>query len=323
MPQYYFVPRRIREGWPRLRTLVWRVEGGAILAFLWVLRMLPYRLAVGFAGGCFAWLGPHTHRARKVRENLAVAFADREPVAIERLMRDSFRYLGHAMVELSQLPRIWRQRERCVEFVVLPGAIMPGPAQRSVFVTAHVGAWQLAPLIGPHYGFTLPVIHAPEDNPYVDRALTRLRTAFGSPLVSRDGGVRVLMRALDRGQSIGLTLDTRLNSGEPLPFFGELALTNTIPARLALRYGCDLVPVLAERLPGGRFRVSLFPPVRASDPSATAEAQARDLTLQVNRLFEDWIRQRPGQWLCMKRRWPKPVYRRHRERLQARLPGAG
>jgi KDO2-lipid IV(A) lauroyltransferase len=30
------------------------------------------------------------------------------------------------------------------------------------------------------------------------------------------------------------------------------------------------------------------------------------MLLQVNGIFEDWIRQQPGDWFCSKRIWPKP-----------------
>ena len=31
------------------------------------------------------------------------------------------------------------------------------------------------------------------------------------------------------------------------------------------------------------------------------------MTRDLNRLFEQWIRERPEQWLCLKRAWPKAV----------------
>jgi len=311
MSSYYFFPQRLYTALPRLRPLVWRVEHGIVVLALWLLRLLPLSLAMRACGRCFAAFGPRTSRARKVRGNLAVAYPDRSADEIDRLTAHTFRHLGVALVELAQLPKIWRERDKRIEFVEMPGATRPSPERRTVFVTAHVGAWQLTPLVGPEYGVTIPVIHAPESNPHVDALLTDLRKAFGNPLVSRDGGVRVLIRALEQGNSIGMTMDTRLDGGEPVPFFGEEAPTNTIPARLALRYGCDLVPALAERLPGARFRVILYPPVRPRDESASTAAQIRDMTRQVNGLFEEWIRQRPGEWLCMKRRWPREVSRKY------------
>ncbi len=39
---------------------------------------------------------------------------------------------------------------------------------------------------------------------------------------------------------------------------------------------------------------------------------------RVNEHFEVWIREKPGEWMCMKRRWPKPIYKSDRiKRLAA------
>lgn len=278
---------------------------------LGILRLLPLRLASGLAGWCFGRIGLHTPRAKKVRQNLAVAFAGQSPLEAERLLRKTFWSLGVTLAELTHLSRIWRQRERRLEFVLESGAVTPSAARPTVFVTAHVGVWHLAPLVGPRFGLTIPIIHAPEENPYVDRQLDGLLSAWGSPLVARDGGVREAMRSLNRGDSIGLAIDTRLDFGEALPFFGEDALTNTVPARLALRYRCDLVPVLGERLPNERFRIRIFPPIRPHEDLLRANDQVRDMIVQLNQLFEDWIRARPGEWFCMKQRWPKATIARY------------
>lgn len=310
MARYYFLPKRLRAAASNHQRLIWRVEGWLIGLLFTVLKILPLRWALAFAGSSFAFFGPYSPRATKVGNNLRIAFPDKSEAQIRNNMRGVFRHLGTAMAELVRLDRIWRERAYRMEFHLLPGAATPTPGRKTVFVTAHCGAWQLTTLVAPYYGLTVPLIYAPEENPYVDRKLATLREAFGSPLVSRDGGVRVLMRALEKGHSIGLTMDTRMDAGEPVPFFGEDALTNTAPARLALRYGCDVVPVLAERLPKARYRINIYPPITPSNTDADSNQQALDITRQINALFESWIVDMPSQWLCLKRRWPNASYRR-------------
>lgn len=294
-----------------VQTLLWRLQAWALGGFFGLLRILPLPLATAVAGRLFAAVGPSTRRAQHVRRNLAIAFARQSAVERASLLRASFRHLGVALAELTHMRAIWKARKQRLEFVLAPGAKAPTAHRPTVFVTAHVSAWQMTPLIGPQYGVTLPIIHAAEQNPYIERQLTRLRQAFGCPLVASKGGVRELVQALNQGHCIGLTLDTRLDAGELIPFFAEPAPTNTVAARLALRHGCDLVPVLAERLPNARYRVTLLAPITAQQEQASPALQAVDMTAQLNRLFEQWIVQYPGQWLCMKRRWPKQTERRY------------
>ena len=68
---------------------------------------------------------------------------------------------------------------------------------------------------------------------------------------------------------------------------------------------CPMVPVHVERLPGARFRVVFDEPIALSPEDPEAPADATRLFL---RSLERWIGAQPGQWLCTKRRWPKPSY---------------
>jgi KDO2-lipid IV(A) lauroyltransferase len=76
-----------------------------------------------------------------------------------------------------------------------------------------------------------------------------------------------------------------------------------MPARLAQKFHCDLVPVQVERLQDARYRVTFHPPVRPTDTSVDETAQAINMIQQVHRQFEDWIRQQPQDWFCSKRLW--------------------
>lgn len=47
-----------------------------------------------------------------------------------------------------------------------------------------------------------------------------------------------------------------------------------------------------------------YEPVRP-DPALAEKDQAAQMMAEVNRLFEQWIRARPADWMCIKRAWPK------------------
>ncbi|MFQ5487159.1 MAG: lauroyl acyltransferase, partial [Gammaproteobacteria bacterium] len=70
-----------------------------------------------------------------------------------------------------------------------------------------------------------------------------------------------------------------------------------------LRFSCELIPVQVQRRGGARFRVIFHAPLAPDPTLSERRAQALDLTRRLNFLFESWIRARPGEWLCSKRRW--------------------
>jgi len=98
--------------------------------------------------------------------------------------------------------------------------------------------------------------------------------------------------------------------------FGHGKPTTLIPARLALRYGFDLVPIRVERLEGAHFRVSFHPPVAPPAEGGDEIERAVRMTERVHALFEQWIRERPGDWFCSKRLWPKSAYAYRRGRVR-------
>jgi KDO2-lipid IV(A) lauroyltransferase len=84
-----------------------------------------------------------------------------------------------------------------------------------------------------------------------------------------------------------------------------LTRKHKIPAKLALKFDCDQIPVQVERFEGARFRVTFYPPVRPGNPGDCKNDQAIDMIRQVHQLFESWIRQSPEDWFYSKRLWPK------------------
>jgi Kdo2-lipid IVA lauroyltransferase/acyltransferase len=306
MAKYYFLPREWAKRHPGFSRFGWRIEAWLIGAALKLFSVLPLSVATALARLAFRSVGPLTSIRKRVEENLDVAFPESAAAERRRWMREIFGNVGIAVAELAQLQQIWRDRAARLEFVAAPQAqFIRRPGTAAVLVTAHVGPWTLTNFIAGEFGFPLTIVYAPESNPFVHDMMLALRSALPVKLISRDNSMRRLMGELAHGATIGLASDVRLDGGEMIPFFGHDMPTNTVPARLALRYGCELVPVRAERLPGQRFRVTVCAPVQPRNPSADAAAQARDMTTQLNALFEDWIRATPGEWMCLARRWPK------------------
>ncbi len=306
MPQFYLIPKKLARKAPALAAVAQWLEAKAFACIFWFMRWLSLEQASRLSAFAFGLVGPYGDKASKARANLAIAFPDSTEEWRDRTTRQIFRYLGISAVELIKLEDIWNQRHQRLEWDISPGAAEVIERKgAAVFVCAHVGAWQLTNLVALEYGLTISTIYAPESNDTLRDMMLQLRESFGVKLISKDAGVRPLMKELAAGHSIGMAMDTRLDSGKLLPYFGRDALTNTTAARLALRSKAALLPIRAERLPGMRFRVSVYDPITSEQPEASIDDQAAALTVQINRYFEDWIREYPEQWICLKRRWPK------------------
>jgi KDO2-lipid IV(A) lauroyltransferase len=254
-------------------------------------------------------MGPSLGKTAHIRRNLLLAFPDLPEDQRAALEREVWGTAGGVLGEYPHLKAICHDHfERHFETVVNCDLTDYQTGRRcAIFVTAHVGNWELAAAAAGRHGIPITVIYAPSQNPVIDRLLRARREALGCRLVSLEEGARPLMRELGEGRSIGLVVDARDDDGVPIPFFGLDKLTTLAPARLALRFDGDLVPARIERLGDARFRLIVHEPIRPDPTLASDKDRAVQMMRDLNRLFEQWIREQPAQWLCIKRAWAKDL----------------
>ena len=306
MPQFYFIPKRLARKAPVLVSIAQALEAAGFRFIFWLMRWLSLEQARRLSAFAFGLAGPFSDKAKKARTNLGIAFPESSEEWRDQTTRRIFRSLGESAAELIKLEQIWEERDTRIDFVVHPAAHELMKAKKpAIFVTAHIGPWQVAPLVTKYYDLTINTIYAPESNPVIAELMHGLRHFLGERLISTEAGLRPLIKELAAGNSINMAMDTRLDSGKMVPFFGREALTSTAAAGLALRTGAALMVARAERLPRGRYRITMYEPLTSPNPDAPQKEQVLALTAEINRYFEQWIREYPEQWICLKRRWPK------------------
>lgn len=179
-----------------------------------------------------------------------------------------------------------------------------GPA---IFFSAHIGNWEFLPVVAAHHGMRLSNFYRAASNPLVDDMIKQLRArAVGDVPNFPKGaaGARAALQHLSRGGFLGMLVDQKMNDGISVPFFGHAAMTAPAAAVYALRYRCPLIPAHTQRLGPARMRLILEAPLDLPD---TGDRQQDILlvTTALNARLETWIRDRPGEWLWLHRRWPR------------------
>jgi len=286
-----------------VRNIVWSVDAGAMALFWLVMKLLGPDRAVAAGSAMMRWVGPRTAKHRHIVSNLKVMFPERSEAQIQQLARQSWGNLGAILADYPHLATIAEDPKR-IEVIgeAAPREFMDR-GEPMIFVTPHLGNWELTAAVGSRRGLSMAVVYSPQQNQLLDRILQYMRRTLGTYFLSGKGGARQILTAMEQGHSIGMLPDQRVNRGEVLPFFGKDACTTTAPAKLALSSGRALFPARVERLHGAYFRVTVYDRIEPEDTSVSEREQVRQMTRQLNSLFEDWIRQRPEQWLCAKRRW--------------------
>jgi Kdo2-lipid IVA lauroyltransferase/acyltransferase len=296
---------------PALRLIVWPLQGLALATFWGGCATMSPERAAAFGARLIGTFGPWFRWHRRLRDNLAIALPQASPERVEALARAAWGSFGATLAENAHFTTIADRRfDEHVEVVLSPGVEACRDRGRPlIFVTAHLGNWEISAAAARRLGLPLTVVYSRQANPIAEWLVQRRRRELGCGFLAADDSIRPLLNELRAGRSIGLLVDLRVESGEPVPFCGHDTATTTVPARLALKFGCPLVPVRVERIRPAHLRVTLYDPV-LPEPAATPDAQARRMMAAVNALFESWIVARPHEWQCFQNRWPKAVRRR-------------
>ena len=115
-------------------------------------------------------------------------------------------------------------------------------------------------------------------------------------------GVKEVINYLQNNFSIALMIDQRVSEGKSLPFFGQMALTTTLPAQLATKYKLDIVPIYIARNTSDDFEIEIYEPIKVSNEE-DAETNKLSLTIKLNKIIEQMISKNPGQWIWTHNRW--------------------
>lgn len=292
-----------------LRKARWSIEAGILSLFWGICARLSPDAASGLGRRLLRLIGPGLRKSAYMERNLSVAFPDLTGGERRDLLREIWGNTGAVLAEYPHLERMVQTAfddHFEIDSQVDISEYGAGGKQ-GIFVSAHFGNWEISAGAAAHLGVPLTVVYTPINNPYIDRKLRTYREGLGCQLLDRNTGLPHLVKDLSQGRSLGLVVDHRDDGGMPMPFFGYDKLSTVIPARLALRFGCDLIPVRVERVQGAHFRMSVFAPIEPDPSIESAKDQAVQMMIEVNRHFEQWIRERPQQWLCTKRAWAKQL----------------
>jgi KDO2-lipid IV(A) lauroyltransferase len=237
-----------------------------------------------------------------VLRNLHQVLPQASPAELRRVARGVWGNLGAVLFEYPHVEHIAKAR---VQVTMAPAVRALFDAQRPILVlSAHLANWEvLASFLGRR-GNGIVVVYSPNDNPVMERIIQRFRASSGCEYVTKQEALRRLTARFLHGRSVGLLADVRVDSGPVLPLFGAGAPTTISPARLAARLAYPLVPARVKRLGQARFEIEFEEPLVAAAEHIGKRAAA-DLMCQFNARLEDWIAERPDEWLCTKRRWPK------------------
>lgn len=270
-----------------------------------VLRLLA-RLPLGWLHGAGAilgwlvfWLSP-TYAAR-LKENLYASGICGDPAACRTLLRQAIAESGKGVTELIV---VWYGAdEKVSQLVECDTWSVVEQAQRAghgiIFLTPHIGCFEISALYGAQR-LPITVMYRPPKLKWLEPLMIAGRQRWNAIVAPANlRGVRMLYKALRRGEAVGLLPDQApgMSEGVWADFFGRPAYTMTLVGRLQKATGAAVVMASAERLPRGCGYHLHLQSVQTANLNEAA----------LNRAIEELVRRRPAQYLWSYNRHKTPA----------------
>ena len=169
-----------------------------------------------------------------------------------------------------------------------------------VFISGHFNNFELMAMHIQKSGVNLAAIYRPLNNIFLNKIMERIRKKYicKNQIKKGKSGTRELLEFFKKKYSIALMIDQRVSEGIRSNFFGQPALTTTIPAQLVKKFGCKIVPVYIERIEANEFKLTINKPMIFEKESSIEE-----ITLDLNKWLEKMILTNPSQWIWSHNRW--------------------
>jgi KDO2-lipid IV(A) lauroyltransferase len=247
--------------------------------------------------------------AKRVRDNIRQSNICLHESAFRALLKETISEAGKSVVEWF---KVWYAPQAefdrlCAE---CRGWALVEQAQRQgrgiIILLPHLGSFPIAarytgqrvPLTllyrPPREAWRHPIILSGGESANITMAATDFK------------GIETLLRALKRGEGVGLPPDQAPNSdgGVWADFFGRPAYTMTLAKKLQRATGAALITCFAERLPRGKGYRIRYRRVTEEDFDEAA----------LNRAIEDMVRSCPSQfnWSYNRYKIPRAAFKKAR-----------
>lgn len=247
-------------------------------------------------------------RYRKITlDNLKIAYGDaKDEEDRKKIAKNAFRNVCRVAAEFAKMSSYkmgfidkiidiegWENFERAVK-----------KKKGIVFLTGHLGNWELMAYSQSLRGFPINIIARPLDNPVVEDFVYKRRSAAGNRVIAKKKALKDIMQCLKNREHVGILLDQNVAQQEGIfvDFFGKMACTSFGMAMIALKADVTVLPVFMVYIGNGRYKQLIGSEIEIRR-SGNLEHDIAYNTALFTKIIESYIRRYPEQWLWAHRRW--------------------
>lgn len=259
--------------------------------------------ASAISGAAWQRLAPLNKRHARAEAQMRAGMPELSHSQINANLREMWGNLGRTTAEAFHIGALIADQDRFRIGDDTREALRDAKARGAVFVSLHQGNWELAAPLLNHLGLPVAGVYQKLQNPLVEAKASLFRSPYyGLGLYSKGNeAARQLLKIVGNRGTVAIMADLRDLTGVAVPFFGQPAPSTGFPALLARGRDVPLYAGAVFRDEGATFRIRTteIPVTRTGD----RETDIVETTAAIQRCFEAYVREKPGQWMWGHRRW--------------------
>jgi len=290
-----------------MKIIKYFFECASIISLFCIFKIIGLRNASNLGSVLGKLIGPLFRSKKIIKQNIKTGLGEIDVQKESEIINDMWSNIGRTFAEYVFLKDFKFNRTN-FDHMKINGVKHLDKIKKNnkpvIFYSAHFANFELMAMELDKFGIKCAAIYRPLNNFFLNPLMEYLRMKYICPNQIPKGrmGVREIIGKIKDGYSIALMVDQRVSEGPRALFFNKPAHTTTIPAQLALKYDCKLVPISLERKEGPNFEMTIHEPYKI-EKTGNNEEDTINITLKINQIIEKMIIKNPKQWIWSHNRW--------------------
>jgi len=279
----------------------------SIISLFCIFKIVGLKNASNLGSILGRYIGPLFRSKNIIKHNIKTAFGEMDEKRETEIINSMWSNIGRTFAEYIFLKDFKLNKEN-YNHVKINGREYLNEIKKNnesvIFYSGHFANYELMAMELDKFGIKCAAIYRPLNNFFLNPLMEYLRMKYICPNQIPKGrmSMREIINKVKNGYSVALMVDQRVSEGPRRPFFNKPAHTTTMPAQLALKYGCRLVPIFLERKEGVNFEMTIHKPYKI-EKKGNLEEDTKNITLKINQTIEGMIFKNPTQWIWSHNRW--------------------
>ena len=251
----------------------------------------------------FLLLGPFFRSKKIFQKNIKKVFPEIKSDQENKIFKNMWHNYGKMFAEYMFI-KDFRYSKKFEENLIIENFSILEKIKKDkepvIFISGHFNNFELMAMQIEKAGINLAAIYRPLNNVYLNPIMEEIRKKYICKKQIKKGisGTKQILKEYKNGASIALMIDQRVSEGILSNFFGQNALTTTIPAQFVKKFNTKVVPIYIERLNNNKFKITVHDIIEFDNAH-----DIETITFKLNKILENMVLKNPAQWIWTHDRW--------------------